>query len=391
MVWISQTKKDSHMGASWYHIAMDIKLEGLFGNLMKKKEESVVGLDIGSAFVKIVQLRRKGAKAVLDTYGEIALGPLAGLEVGQSTQLTPEKIAEAVTDLMKEAKVTSRDIAISLPVSSALLTVIELPDLGEAKLKEIIPIEARKYVPTAVSEVSLNWWVIPKPRAAYVDPDAEEKNKGQQMADVLLAAVHNDVIAKYRDIATRVGATSFSPEIEVFSTIRSAFARESQLAMLVDIGASTTKVAIVDEGVIRSSHLINAGSQDITLALSQSRGIALLDAEETKREKGLLGDPNDPSVTEVTRIAVERILAEINRIFTKYQRDKHVSISTILLAGGGSLLKGLPDLMHQTFEGTHIVMADVFNRVESPAILEDLLKEASPEFATAMGLAMRKL
>lgn len=358
---------------------------------MKKKEESVVGLDIGSAFVKVVQLRRKGAKAVLDTYGEIALGPLAGLEVGQSTQLPPEKIAEAVTDLMKEAKVTSHDIAISLPVSSALLTVIELPDLGEAKLKEVIPIEARRYIPTAVSEVSLNWWIIPKQRAAYVDPDIEEKNKGQQMVDVLLAAVHNDVIAKYRDIATRVGAASFSPEIEVFSTIRSAFTRESQLTMLVDIGAATTKVAIVDEGIIRSSHLINAGSQDITLALSQSRGIPILDAEEIKREKGLLGDPNDPSVAEVIRIAVERIVTEINRIFVKYQRDKHVTVGAILLAGGGSLLKGLPDLMRQTFEGTTIVLADVFGRVESPAILEDLLKEASPEFATAMGLAMRKL
>jgi type IV pilus assembly protein PilM len=370
---------------------MDIKLDNIFGNLLKKKEESVVGLDIGSAFVKVVQLRRKGAKAVLDTYGEIALGPLAGLEVGQSTQLPPEKIAEAVIDLMKEAKVTSHDIAVSLPVSSALLTVIEMPDLGDAKLKEMIPIEARKYIPTAVSEVALNWWVIPKGRAAYVDPDVEEKNKGQAMVDVLLAAVHNDVMAKYHDITKRIGATDFSPEIEVFSAIRSALARESTLTMLVDIGASSTKVAIVDEGIIRSSHLINAGSQDVTLALSRSLGVPILDAEEIKREKGLVGDPNDPSVAEVTRIAVERIVAEISRIYAKYQRDKHVVVGSIVLSGGGALLKGLPDLMHQTFEGANILMANVFDRVESPAVLEELLKEASPEFAIAMGLAMRRL
>lgn len=376
---------------SWYYIAMNINLDTLIGGLLKKKEEAVVGVDIGSAFIKVVQLRRKGAKAALDTYGEIALGPLAELEVGQAAQLPAEKIAEAITDLMKEANVTSRDMVFSLPISSALLTVIEMPNLGESKLKQMIPIEARKYIPTAVSEVSLNSWIIPKARGTYVDPDVEDASKGQQMVDVLIGAVHNDVIARYQDIAKRAGATTTTLEIEVFSATRSALARENQLCVLLDIGASTTKVAIVDEGVIRGSHLINAGSQDITLALAHSRGIPLLDAEEIKREKGLLGDPADPSIGEVARIAVERILVEVSRVLTKYQRDKHVTIGRMLLSGGGSLLKGLPELLGQTFPGVNIALADVFSRVESPAILETLLKEASPEFAIAMGLAMRRL
>ncbi len=366
--------------------------EKILSSLQGKKDTGVVGVDIGSAFIKAIQVHKKGGKAVLDTYGEIALGPLAGLEVGQVTQLANDKIAEAATDLFKEAKITGKDMVIGLPLTSALLTVVEMPDLGEEKLKEMIPIEARKYVPTATSEVSLNWWVIPKQPLSYVDPDVEERMKQTgPMVDVLLAAVHNDVIARYQDIGKRLGATSVSFEIEVFSSIRAALGHDTNLTLLLDFGAGNTKVTIVDGSVIRSSHLVNVGAQDVTLALSRSRGIPVLDAEELKREKGLPGDPQDPSIAEVTRLSVERIMAEVNRIYSKYQRDKHVTISKIVLTGGGALLKGFPELVTQMFPETKVESANVFEKLDAPAVLAELLKEAGPEFAVALGLALRKL
>jgi Tfp pilus assembly PilM family ATPase len=204
----------------------NLDLNTIFQSLFAKKPTGYVGLDIGSSFVKVVQLHKKGGKAILDTYGEIAVGPLAGLEVGQSAVLPVDKVVEAVNDLFTEAKVTSRDLVFSLPLSTTLVTVIEMPDVGEEKLKEMIPLEARKYIPTPVAEVSLSHWVIPSVARTYIDPDKEEALKTEKpKVEVLLVAVHNDILARYTDIATKLGATSASFEIEIFSSIRSALGR----------------------------------------------------------------------------------------------------------------------------------------------------------------------
>lgn len=354
----------------------------------KKGGDSFVGVDIGGGFIKVVQLGKKNGRVTLETYGEIALGPVAGLEVGQATNLPVAKLVEAMNDLFHEANVTSRDIIFSIPLTSTLLTTIEMPDLGEAKLKEMIPIEARKYIPTSISEVSLSHWVVPRVTRTYVDPDKAKDNTIPKV-DVLLAVVYNDVLEKYNDIAQQVGATSVSFEIEIFSTIRSTLGQGTALTMLLDIGAANTKVALVEEGVVRSSHLISAGSQDVTLALAHAKGIPMIKAEEVKREFGLPGDPNDGAIAEITRLATDRIFAEADRILAQYQRDERVAVTKVILSGGGSLMKGMLDLAQKSFETT-VVYGDPFSKVDAPAVLEPLLKEAGPEFAVALGLVLRK-
>ncbi len=351
---------------------------------------SVVGIDIGSAFVKVVELGGKSGKAVLKTYGESALGPVAGFEVGQATNLPVEKLAEAIAGLFREANVVSRDVIFSIPLTSTLLTVIEMPDVPPEQLKEMIPLEARKYIPTAITEVSLAHWVIPKSTPAYVDPDLEAKNKNAPpKVEVLLAVVHNDVLAKYNDIAKRIGATSVAFEIEIFSTIRAVLGRDNASAMVLDIGAANTKVALIEEGIVRSSHLVNSGSQDITAALARAKGISVPQAEEIKQAFGLFGDPNDPSVAEIIRLASDRIFAEAGRIFERYQRERRIAVGRVVLSGGGSLMKGVPELVSNGF-GTTAVYGNAFGSVEAPASIIPLLKEAGPEFAVAAGLALRK-
>lgn len=371
---------------------MQNPLEKLLGRLSPKKNPtSVVGMDIGGSFIKVVQLHKKGTKILLDTYGEIALGPLAGLEIGQAANLSVDKLAEAINDLFTEAKVTSRDLVIALPLTSTLLTVIELPDLGEAKLNEMIPLEARKYIPTSVADVSLSHWIIPKLGRTYVDPDAEESQKNAvPKVDVLLAAVRNDILQKYNEIAQKVGAQSLTFEIEIFSTIRSTLGRDQSASMILDIGAANTKVAIVEEGIVRSSHLINLGSQDVTAALAQAKEIPIIEAEEIKREFGLSGNPEDGAIAEVTRLSVARIFSEANRVLTRYQHEKRISLTKVVLTGGGALMKGVFDLAQGSFE-IPVVYGNAFDQIEAPEELAPLLKDAGPEFAVAVGLALRKL
>ena len=106
----------------------------------KKTGGSVVGIDIGPSSIKVVQLRKEKGRAVLETYGELALGPYADLEVGQATNLPAEKLAEALTDVMREAHVTTKNAAFSIPLVSSLISIISLPAVSEAELKEMVPI-----------------------------------------------------------------------------------------------------------------------------------------------------------------------------------------------------------------------------------------------------------
>src|SRR3989344_7652217 len=125
-----------------------------FMTVLQPAGGSVIGIDIGSAYLKVVQLRRKVGKAVLETYGELALGPYAGSEIGRATNLPVPALAEALRDLLREAHVTTANGAVAVPFASSLVTTIDMPALSEQELSSAVPIEARKYVPVPISEVS---------------------------------------------------------------------------------------------------------------------------------------------------------------------------------------------------------------------------------------------
>ena len=98
-----------------------------FSDLFTKKEKSVLGVDIGSSSLKVVQLRKEGGQAVLETYGELALGPYGGGEIGQATNLSAEQITETLKDLLREAKVTTKNCGVSIPFARSLLTLVSYP------------------------------------------------------------------------------------------------------------------------------------------------------------------------------------------------------------------------------------------------------------------------
>ena len=114
-----------------------------FLSTLFKKESSVLGIDIGSSAIKVVQVKKKRGRAVLETYGELALGPYAGTEVGRAASLPVEKVIEALKDILKESKCTSVSCGVSLPLSSSLITFITIPPVPEKQVGDVIAIEAR--------------------------------------------------------------------------------------------------------------------------------------------------------------------------------------------------------------------------------------------------------
>jgi type IV pilus assembly protein PilM len=349
--------------------------------LTAKDGDSVVGIDIGTSSIKMVQVREKKGTAYLETYGEIALGPYGSAEVGQSVNPPPEKIAEALTDLMREANVTARTGGISIPLSASLISVITLPTKNRDDLATMIPIEARKYIPVPVSEVSLDWFVIPEEESAFLNAKSRERKANS--TDVLLVAIHNDAIQKFSSVAKLANVTPKFFEVEPFSMGRAAYEHGTAPAMIIDLGASSTRIYIIEFGIIDVSHTVARGGQDITLAMAKSAGLTYAEAETEKREKGMLG-------SEAGSAAMDYIFSEARRIFLTYQRKEGKAVSQVVLVGGGAALKGISETASKFFDAK-IVIGAPFEKIAAPAFIGDVLKNAGPSFASAIGLALRAL
>jgi type IV pilus assembly protein PilM len=363
---------------------IDILNKGL-AMFSKAGGQSVVGIDIGASSIKVVQLKKKGGSAVLETYGELSLGPYAAGEVGTLTNLSQEKLSEAVADAMKAANVTTSDAALSIPSAASLIFVVELPpSIDEKQLPSIVPTEARKYIPVPIAEVTLDYWQIPKKESEFED----EEKKGK--TEVLVSAIHNDTIKKYREILKAGKLQSNFFEIEVFSAIRSTFGHELSPVMIMDFGASKTKIAITEYGIVKSFHIINRGSADISTALMKSLNITWDKAEDMKREYGLDGSPTDPNVAEIIKLTSDYVLSEANSVLLNYERKYNRSISKVILTGGGALLKGFSVKAADNFR-SEVISGDPFGKVEVPTFLTEVLKNIGPEFAVSVGLALRRL
>jgi len=358
-----------------------------------KKSESVIGLDIGSSVLKVVQIRKEQGRAVLETYGELALGPYGGLDIGRATNLPVEKIVEAIKDLFREANVTANTASLALPLSSTLLSLVEMPAVSDDKLEKMIPIEARKYIPVPITEVTLDWIILPKSMEQIATEEAliAEGKPVVEKNSVMIVAIHNQILNKYQDIVTKAGLVNTSYEIEVYSSIRATLGHEMSPIMFIDMGAGITKIAMVEQGVIRSVHIISRGSQELTIALSRSMNLSITKAEKIKREIGLSGrDEESRKVSATLESSVAYIFTEANRVLLGYQTKNNKTISKVVLTGGGALLKGLSEYAKKWLEA-EVVFGDSFSKLEYPAFLQPVLDEAGPEFSVAIGLALKKL
>ena len=380
------------------------KLKGMLNLSGLKGGSSVLGIDIGSSAIKVVQLRKDKGQAVLETYGELSLGPYGDLEIGRATNLDADKLAQALHDILQESNITTKNCGVSIPFAASLISLIELPAVDNSKLASMVPIEARKYIPVPISEVQLDWFVVPEGETQFLSDEekqeaaAQEKKAAQEdvISDkllVLLVAIHNEVLQKYATVLKSAGLSPSFYEIEIFSSIRAVLNRGIAPVVIIDIGAARTKLYIVEFGIVRSSHVINKGSQDITLSLAKSAEIEIGKAEELKRELGLFAgndEGNGQHVARAGKIVMEHIFAESERAIQAYQRRHNTNISQVILTGGGATLKGLQDLATDKF-AMEVVMGNPFSKAATPAFLEEVLQQAGPEFAVALGLALRKL
>lgn len=352
------------------------KLSGLFGKrTTKEKHSTIIGVDVGSSAIKVVQIHEKKGIATLDTYGELQLGPYGDVEIGRSTQLPLQKLTEAFVDILRESSATSKDVALAISYNSSFSTIISVPTKDQAQIDSMIPIEARKYIPLPLSEVTLDWFPV------SATPD-------QTSIKVLMAAIHNESLRRYQSMVRGASLNERFTEIEIFSTIRSTVDQEDKTVAIVDLGATSTKLYIVEQGIVGKTHSLRMNGVELTQALANIMSISFKEAEELKRQVGLYSPENDTRAQKALISILEKGFREIHIVISRYKEEEQSEITKVILTGSGALLKGL-DRYAKDMLGVEVILADPFSKLSYPAFLEDTLKDAGPTFAVAIGAALR--
>lgn len=366
-----------------------------FGGLFSGgKSGSVIGVDIGSSSIKIVQLKNENGIATLETYGAVSFGSyVANSYAGQAVNPTHDQTIKAINDLIKEANITSLESAVAIPSASSLVFLLELPaTVSQKDFANVIPLEARRYIPVPITEVSIDWWVVPHDEVLEGNEDSGNEGGTEKIRPVrvLVAAIHNEALKRFQEVVKDAKLATNFFEIEMFSNVRSCIGKDLSTVLLIDFGSAKTKVSVVYRGVLQDFHIINRGSQDLTRVLSTGLNVPIGKAEELKKKFGLLGDPDHKEMVSILGGSLEYSVAEINNIILSYEKKYNQSIDTIMMTGGGSALPGLSDFLTGKLP-TPVRKADPFSHVKTPAFLDPVLKEVGPEFGVALGLAMRKL
>ncbi|MEX0930505.1 MAG: type IV pilus assembly protein PilM [Candidatus Paceibacterota bacterium] len=355
---------------------------------------TAIGIDIGVSAIKVVQLKREGDKTRLVTYGALALGPYADKYVGQETDLPINTTVEALSDLLRESKTTTKQGGIAIPFASTLMTVMELPNVDEEELGQMIPMEARKHVPISLDEVSLDWTVIPRSEQTSPhegQPAQDNQEESNKKVNVLMVAIRNDIIDRYKRVVSRAELDALFFEVEIFSAMRAVLAREKAPVMVLDMGAASTKVYVIEGGAVRKTHTVNQGSVNITNAIAEALKVDMEAAEILKRGMTPEGQTEDRSaeVKQAASGVVKRILDEVALFKQEYQQN-HGTLERCILVGGGVLFEGFAQSITDALS-IPAELANPFKEFSAPAFLEGVLTENGPEFAVATGIALRRL
>jgi len=351
--------------------------------MLFSKPKSHLGVDIGTSNIKIAQLRPQDGKFILETYG------LVNVSFQITNKDNPTAISQAVQTLktlMRKAGVTTNKVVASLPNSSVFTSVIEMPKMSESELKSAIEFEAKKYVPLPLEEVALSWSVIEQKQAKITHGTnlGSLKSAADAKTKVLLTAVPTTVIDNYVKLFAEAGLEPQALEIEALAMIRSVIGADNDLNLLIDIGAKSTTINLVDEGYLRISKNLNIGGDTVTSSIAQSLSVNFSRAEQFKKDFGL--SSQGQQIPQVMRPILDIIKNEAQQLISLVE-SRGERVAKIVLSGGGSKLPHLSE--HFSIFGKPVSLANPWTGVVYPPKLKPVVEPLGLNLAVALGLSMR--
>src|SRR3989338_8647760 len=284
-------------------------------------EKGKLGIDIGTAAIKIVELEKSGGRFALKNYG---LFELKGTDVqssgpgtGQSIlKLPDQEIVWGLKELIKKGNIKSTDAIASIPSFSTFTTIIEMPYLSEQELAKALPFEARKYIPIPLNEVILDWSIIDILNQA--GPGTPGSASKPTTVQVFIAAVPKDETEKYRRIMKGAGLNLKALELENTALIRALLGNDLSPTAIVNIGGRSTSIVIVNKGYEQVGHNYEVGGFEITKSISRSLNVSLEKAEELKR-KIVMKTTDENIINEPTSSLVDMMAFETRKTISNYE------------------------------------------------------------------------
>lgn len=338
---------------------------------------TVVGIDVGSASVKIVEITDQDQTLRLATYGELQLGPYNKAALGESVVLPLEQRTEAIVDVLRESNSKAESAILTLQLSQSFVTTISLKADAQENISSRVPVEARKVIPVPLSDVALEWVEVP---SLETTPEGER--------EILVAAIQNTAMDETKQILASLQKESSTPEIEVFSTLRALFGDEDEVLAIIDCGAKTNKLYLVEGGYLRRIHRVQAGGSMATQRVADLLSLEFAEAENIKRNFAP-GTDQGADIKKAVLSTYERSLQEFKRALAQYERDSGSQINRIVLTGGAVSFPEFHAFVSYTLDRP-VEVADPFGKVSYPAFMEDTIKEIGPTFTVALGGALRR-
>lgn len=356
-------------------------LKNIFSNLVSSAPTGVVGIDIGSSSIKVVELQEKKGVLTLSTYGELQLGPYVDKGVGESVTLTAQQEQQALVDIVRESAVSVRNAVFAMPLSSSFVTNVTINTEPESDMSAMVRVEARKVIPASLSEVTLDW--------AEVGGEAKEKRKrGQKYPHkILIAAIQNVALERFKVLMKFAELEEPPTEIECFSAARALFDSAEQHLAIVDIGASSAKLYIAQNGLLMRMHRTRAGGSLVTEKIAAELDCSFEEAELKKQTI----DRNASDFAKIQKLnhgVYDRAFREFRQVIGEYEKNNGVSIDIVQLSGGAALFPGTERHLKDSLN-KEVFMSNPFKKVSYPAFMHDTMKEIGPSFTVALGAALR--
>ncbi len=340
--------------------------------------KSLLGLDIGSHSIKLIEIGSSGGTYQLLAAGNIPTPPKA---LQSSIEADQRAVAVTIRQLMKETGAKSSSVALALPESQVFTRVIEVPALSQRELSSAISWEAEQYIPLPLDQVNLDYSIL-----------REAKETGTGKMDVLLVAAPKTLLDKYLSIVELAELIPIAAETEIIATARALVRSVSSIknaVLLVSLGAQTTDLAILRNGVLAFTRSISAGGEALSRALVSGLDFNANQAEEFKRTYGLEQDKLQGKIVAAVKPIMDTIIGEIKRAIAFYaEKHKDEAVETILLSGGTAKLPGMVVYIAQNV-GIEAQLANPWVGIKRDPRFAILDKEG-PTFTVSVGLALRE-
>ncbi len=332
------------------------------------------GLDIGTTALKVVSLKKENSRFVLDAVG---FAPVAVNSVLSESPIDQQALADSVKDILNQAGIKEQEVNLAIPESSVYTKIIEMPTLSEQELAAALRWEMEQYIPMPIDQVRTDWQILRK------------NETGEKKMDVLLVAAPIATIHKYETLLSLANLTAANVETEIISVHRALRPLVASMpSIIVHMGATTTDIAVVKEGLLNMVFSISVGGLAITRAISLDLGIDAKQAEDYKRAYGLTRDTFEGKVGKSLYPIMESIVGDIKKAMLSYrQKNNNEEIKQVILSGGNAMLPGLDVYLTNTLN-TQVVLGNCWD-INAIDNVPDQVKLDFSRYNVVVGLALR--